>query len=126
MTYQCDDCKRIYSKEDCDPIEHLSQRIDPGGVYTDKQCPSCGALCYPMPAAKLRHVKKGEHVHVSVFMGPDIGHLASCGELKMYEPEFQRLLDSMRLGSVKEGAEFEFIDEFDTVLLKEEGDNVSS
>lgn len=120
MKYKCDDCGLCFPGEKCHPIKRASERIAPGGVYTDKQCPSCGALTYPMPAVKLRHVKKGKHVHVSVFMGADADHLALCGELKMYEPEFQRLKNSMWLGCAKEGEEFDFNVETDPAILKEE------
>lgn len=120
MKYKCDDCGLCFPREKCHPIKHASVRIEPGGIYTDKQCPSCGALTYPMPAVKIRHVKRGKHVHVHVFMGPDAGHRALCGVLKMYEPEFQMLEDSLWLGSAKEGHEFDFIVEADTTILKAE------
>lgn len=46
--YRCDNCERIAPREIFEEAKDLSQRIDPGGVYTDKECPDCGALAYPI------------------------------------------------------------------------------
>lgn len=48
--YQCDNCDAI-AREDGDDIREardLHERLDPGGIYTDKECGHCGALVYPV------------------------------------------------------------------------------
>ncbi len=111
MNYQCNNCKQIFPVEDCPIAKDLEARLDSDGVYTDRECPKCGALCYSMPAVKLRYTVLGAHTHVDVFMGKDAGHLAKCGELTLREGEFQILRKSLKLGSEQEEEAFEFIEE---------------
>lgn len=46
-TYECDNCHHRGDRENFRPAEKVDARIDPGGTYTDKECPRCGALAYP-------------------------------------------------------------------------------
>lgn len=32
MNYQCDDCKKIFRKEECYPAKDIAERIEPGGI----------------------------------------------------------------------------------------------
>lgn len=47
---QCDNCNFTARTWQMQPVKDIGQRIDVGGVYTDKECPHCGALCYPVTA----------------------------------------------------------------------------
>lgn len=52
---KCDNCgfKAMYNEL---PLaKRLEERLDVGGMYTDVECPKCGALCYPCdpPPASL-------------------------------------------------------------------------
>jgi hypothetical protein len=46
--YECQDCESEWHKNQLNPAKDLSERMTPGDVYTDVECPSCGALCYPI------------------------------------------------------------------------------
>ncbi len=56
-TYECDNCDFKALAYQFDEAVDISQRIDPGGIYTDKECPKCGALAYPVEDSDRR---KGE------------------------------------------------------------------
>lgn len=47
-TYECDNCHHRGNRETFRPAKKVGTRIDPGGTYTDKECPRCGALAYPV------------------------------------------------------------------------------
>jgi hypothetical protein len=46
--YACQDCETEFYENQLNPAKDLSERIAPGDVYTDVECPSCGALCFPI------------------------------------------------------------------------------
>jgi hypothetical protein len=43
--YECQDCGTEWAENQCNEARDLLQRLEPGDIYTDKECPSCGALC---------------------------------------------------------------------------------
>ena len=45
--------------------------------------------------------RKGEHVHVHVFMGPNTDHLASCGVLTFNVGEWQSFGAALGLGATQ-------------------------
>ena len=46
--YECDGCG-FTSDEDAFPeAKKLSMRPTPGGIYTDRECPECEALAFPV------------------------------------------------------------------------------
>jgi hypothetical protein len=45
--FKCQGCDKVFDYADCEPAEHISERIYIGDPYTDSQCPCCGALCHP-------------------------------------------------------------------------------
>jgi len=47
--YRCDSCGHDSWRGFLAAAGDLEQRIDPGGTYTDRECPECGALMYPNP-----------------------------------------------------------------------------
>lgn len=47
-TYECDNCHHRGRREDFHSAKKVATRIDPGGTHTDKECPRCGALAYPV------------------------------------------------------------------------------
>ncbi|MCS3660074.1 putative RNA-binding Zn-ribbon protein involved in translation (DUF1610 family) [Salinibacter ruber] len=51
--YECDSCGHESWRAFLPAAKDLRQRIAPGGTYTDRECPECGALMYPAPQAKL-------------------------------------------------------------------------
>jgi DNA-directed RNA polymerase subunit RPC12/RpoP len=48
VLYVCADCDTEWHENQCNPAKDLPQRLTVGDVYTDLECPSCGALCYPI------------------------------------------------------------------------------
>ncbi len=46
--YMCDNCKAIRERDDLPDARDILQRVDPGGIFTDKECAVCGALSYPL------------------------------------------------------------------------------
>lgn len=46
--YKCDDCGRIEPLDATYQAVRLHERLDPGGIYTDRECSECGALSYPV------------------------------------------------------------------------------
>lgn len=45
--YQCDSCGHESWRGFLPAATDLRRRIDPGGTYTDRECPECRALMYP-------------------------------------------------------------------------------
>lgn len=45
---QCDGCGFTANYDDLPPAVDLSMRLSVGGVYSDVECPKCGALCFPV------------------------------------------------------------------------------
>ena len=45
---ECADCQTEFSANQCDAVKDPLERFAPGDTYTDLQCPSCGALCFPI------------------------------------------------------------------------------
>ena len=51
----CDGCGHEDFRDSLPPAKDLFERIEFGGVYTDRECPECHALCYPIqPTVPLR------------------------------------------------------------------------
>lgn len=46
--YRCDNCEFEDEEDDLPDAKELSMRLTPGGKYTDKECPKCHALCFPI------------------------------------------------------------------------------
>ena len=77
MRYRCDNCGHTAAEGKFLPARDLNQRLDPGGKYTDKECPKsdCGALAYPVePKARK---PKPEPVHFGL-MPRGSGRLGPC------------------------------------------------
>ena len=45
--YVCDNCGRVATREELPHAKDLLQRLVPGEIYTDRECPECHALCFP-------------------------------------------------------------------------------
>lgn len=45
--YECDNCEHKGQGVELPDARDLFQRLEPGGIYTNKECPHCGALCFP-------------------------------------------------------------------------------
>lgn len=43
----CDNCGQQAARSELTPAKDLFSRLEPGGIFTDVECPDCGALCYP-------------------------------------------------------------------------------
>lgn len=54
MQTTCDNCQSVFHHKDLKPlgaVHKLGERLDPGSIVPDGECPSCGAFCYrPQPA----------------------------------------------------------------------------
>ena len=48
MKYRCDNCRYLESEEKFPLAVHLSMRLWAGSEATDRECPDCGALAYPV------------------------------------------------------------------------------
>ncbi len=46
--YRCDNCSHCAQYQDLPSAKDLAERIDEAGPKTDRECPKCGALCYPV------------------------------------------------------------------------------
>lgn len=45
---KCDNCSEVHYDHNLNVVKDIFQRVDPGGVMPSGECPSCGALCYPV------------------------------------------------------------------------------
>jgi len=49
---RCDDCEKYFDHDDIEielhEIQHLFDRIKPGGTVPYGECPECGSLVYPV------------------------------------------------------------------------------
>lgn len=45
--YRCANCGLAGEYDEFAPAADIAERIEPGGIYTDVECRSCGALAYP-------------------------------------------------------------------------------
>ena len=46
--YECDDCGFTSNEDEFPEARKLSMRLTPGGAYTDRECPDCEALAFPV------------------------------------------------------------------------------
>ncbi len=46
--YQCDNCEQTKCESEFSDVTDVSMRFSPGDKYTDKECPECGSLAYPV------------------------------------------------------------------------------
>lgn len=50
MIYRCQNCGLSGDEEDFDEAKDLLLRMTPGDIFSDKECPRCGALAFPIEA----------------------------------------------------------------------------
>ena len=60
MKYKCGNCGRIADEKKLPYAEDIHMRLEPGEIYTDRQCPKCGALCYPHETGDRSPMTSGE------------------------------------------------------------------
>ena len=48
---QCDNCQWTGDHGEANMAKKLWERMEPGGIYTDVECPECGALAFPLDDA---------------------------------------------------------------------------
>jgi len=53
MKYECDNCNHQGTEENLPDVKKLFSRLTVGGIFTDKECPKCGALCFPITFPKV-------------------------------------------------------------------------
>lgn len=46
--YACQNCERHGEHDDFVLARDLTERLEPGDTYTDRECPDCGALAHPI------------------------------------------------------------------------------
>ena len=46
--YECDDCGFTSNEDEFPEARKLSMRLTPGGAYTDRECPECECLAFPV------------------------------------------------------------------------------
>ena len=51
LLYRCADCGFMTGQHEFPDAKKLSMRLTPGDTYTDKECPKCEALAFPVDAA---------------------------------------------------------------------------
>jgi RecJ-like exonuclease len=44
----CQDCETEWYENQTDPVKDAHERFITGDTFTEHQCPSCGALCFPL------------------------------------------------------------------------------
>jgi hypothetical protein len=64
---RCDNCEKEWEDGELEnpwpEMEHIGERLDPGGKVPSGECPECQALCYPIePAPK----KSGSTVQLTI------------------------------------------------------------
>lgn len=61
--YRCDSCGYTRAESQFPYAKDLHQRLSPGGLYTDRECPKtdCGALAFPVQPS--RQVRKPHTLH---------------------------------------------------------------
>lgn len=47
--YRCDSCGEKVIRKNAEDAQNLWRRLEPGQMYTDKECHECGALMWPVP-----------------------------------------------------------------------------
>lgn len=45
--FVCQNCGHEAPYDDLPVAKDIQRRFEPGDIYTDVECPKCGALCYP-------------------------------------------------------------------------------
>jgi hypothetical protein len=50
--YRCANCSFEADREDLPDAKDLFIRLEAGGIFTDKECPKCGALAFPVKEEK--------------------------------------------------------------------------
>ena len=75
MKYLCDSCGHTDTGDNLLEAKKLFSRLAPGGMFTDKQCPECEALCFPVDPTGATRATLGESVkgleHAIQFLGSD-------------------------------------------------------
>ena len=46
--YECDDCGFTGNEDEFPEARKLSMRLTPSGAYTDRECPECECLAFPV------------------------------------------------------------------------------
>ena len=44
--FECDNCQKKWTESECNQAKHILSRVERGSIFTDLECPECGALCY--------------------------------------------------------------------------------
>ncbi len=63
--YKCDNCGYRAGEKKFPPAKDILLRVDVGGIFTDKECPKCGALAYPV----VKREKQKMQIVVEMFGG---------------------------------------------------------
>ena len=75
LTYKCQNCQWDGPQEACKPAKDVHMRHVPGDVFSDLECPECGALCFPVHVAEDETAEQyvivvGNPVDGLSFIGP--------------------------------------------------------
>lgn len=52
MRLHCEDCDWTGTDDEANPAQDITERHSIGCIYSDMECPKCGALCYPIKATE--------------------------------------------------------------------------
>ena len=44
--FECDNCSKQFTEDQCNEAKDILMRMERGSIFTDLECPECGALCY--------------------------------------------------------------------------------
>ena len=58
--HKCDDCGKVWTDDQLEDIDRLSERLDAGGTVPSGECPGCGSLCYPVEDKAKKTIKRKE------------------------------------------------------------------
>lgn len=48
MKVECQNCEKVLEDSECREAKDLLERHSFGDIFSDLECPRCGALCYPV------------------------------------------------------------------------------
>lgn len=106
--YQCQNCGHVGLRDAMVPAKDVTQRIEPGDTYTDRECPKCGALALPWAhrlPVDVPFENAPEWNHCLNWLESNIDDaLEDYGETSGYEPDgaiVRKILESAKVPEVE-------------------------
>ena len=71
--HQCDNCSKTFDAKKLLDIQDLFERVEGGSIVPSGECPSCGALCYPVASESNICLIRNTGIELEVVAGPYTG-----------------------------------------------------